>query len=260
MYIDFNKYQATGNDFVMIDNRIENKIFNDEKLIQKLCDRKFGVGADGLILISEDSETDFRMRYFNSDGREASMCGNGGRCAVAFAKKLKLTSSDAVRFIAVDGLHEAIILKNTIRLKMINVVDYKKIGENYFIQTGSPHHVGFYSDLKEIDVLNEGRKIRYSVKYEPEGANINFVEYIDNLIHIRTYERGVENETLSCGTGSVAAAVATYLEYESTEQSFHLQAPGGKLKVSFKKPTKGNFENVWLEGPATLVFSGKIEA
>ncbi len=258
MYIDFNKYQATGNDFVMIDNRIENTIFNDEKLIQKLCDRKFGVGADGLILISVDPETDFRMRYFNSDGKEASMCGNGGRSAVAFAKKLKLTSSDEVRFKAVDGLHEAIILKETIRLKMIDVVDYKKIGENYFIQTGSPHHVGFYSDLQEIDVLKEGRNIRYSEKYKPEGANINFVEYMDGLIHIRTYERGVENETLSCGTGSVAAAVATYLEYDSTEQCFNLQAPGGKLKVSFEK-SKGIFENVWLEGPATFVFSGKFE-
>lgn len=260
MYIDFTKYQATGNDFVMIDNRIENTVFNDERLIQKLCDRKFGVGADGLILISEDPKTDFRMRYFNSDGKEASMCGNGGRSAVAFAKKLKLTSSDEVRFMAVDGLHEAIVQEDIIRLKMIDVVGYEKVGKNYFIQTGSPHHIEFRSDLQNIDVLSEGRNIRYSEKYKPEGANINFVEYIDDLIHIRTYERGVENETLSCGTGSVAAAIATYLEYGSTEQCFNLQAPGGKLKVSFKKSAKGNFENVWLEGPAKYVFSGKIEA
>ncbi len=259
MYIDFYKYQATGNDFVMIDNRIENDVFKNEKIIQSLCDRRFGVGGDGLILVSEDPETDFKMRYFNADGKEASMCGNGGRSAVAFAYKLNMISSDHVQFTAVDGLHEAIRSNNIIKLKMIDVVDIVKNGDNYFIQTGSPHHVEFQTDIDEIDVYKLGRDIRNSKLYQPDGTNVNFVEFKDGIINIRTFERGVENETLSCGTGSVAATIAVSLKYGGSGNSYDLHAPGGKLKVSFERSSDGNFRNVWLEGPATFVFSGKFK-
>ncbi|MDX2443376.1 MAG: diaminopimelate epimerase [Bacteroidales bacterium] len=259
MYIDFYKYQATGNDFVMIDNRIENDVFKDEKIIQSLCDRRFGVGGDGLILVSEDPETDFKMRYFNADGKEASMCGNGGRSAVAFAYKLNMISSDHVQFTAVDGLHEAIRSNNIIKLKMIDVVDIVKNGDNYFIQTGSPHHVEFQTDIDEIDVYKLGRDIRNSKLYQPDGTNVNFLEFKDGIINIRTFERGVENETLSCGTGSVAATIAVSLKYGGSGKSYDLHAPGGKLKVSFERSSDGNFRNVWLEGPATFVFSGKFK-
>ena len=259
MYIEFSKYQATGNDFVMIDNRFGSFVWDDEMVIQNLCDRKFGIGADGLILISDDTEADFEMRYFNADGKEASMCGNGGRCAVSFANELNLVTSDHARFNAVDGVHEAYIENNNIRLKMIDVSEFKKNGDNYFIQTGSPHHVGFYSDIEKIDVLKEGEFIRNSEIYKPDGSNVNFVEYKDGIVYIRTFERGVEDETLSCGTGSVAAAIAVALKYGSTKNVYSLNAPGGQLKVSFEKSSDGTFRNIWLEGPATFVFSGKIK-
>ncbi len=256
MYIDFYKYQATGNDFVMIDNRIENDVFKNEKIIQSLCDRRFGVGGDGLILVSEDPETDFKMRYFNADGKEASMCGNGGRSAVAFAYKLNMISSDHVQFTAVDGLHEAIRSNNIIKLKMIDVVDIVKNGDNYFIQTGSPHHVEFQTDIDEIDVYKLGRDIRNSKLYQPDGTNVNFVEAMgDGSFSVRTYERGVENETLSCGTGVTAVAIALFETGKTSLSKVTIKTLGGLLKVRFTK-TDAGYINVFLEGPATFVYKG----
>ena len=170
-----------------------------------------------------------------------------------------MVTTGHARFNAVHGMHEAFILNNNIRLKMIDVSGFKKIGDNYFIQTGSPHHVGFYSDIKKIDVFKEGKFIRNSEIYKPDGSNVNFVEYKEGTVYIRTYERGVEDETLSCGTGSVAAAIAVAHKYDSSENVYSLNAPGGQLKVSFEKSSDGTFRNIWLEGPATFVFSGKIK-
>lgn len=264
MELQFEKYQATGNDFVMIDNR---ELLFDEKnesKIKKICDRRFGIGADGLILISDHDELDFEMKYFNSDGKEGSMCGNGGRCAATFAQKLKLSSNKYLSFKAIDGNHKAQILENSVRLKMSDVLLSKKIGKWYFLDTGSPHIVEFVSKLNEINVKKEGQEIRFDKKFRPAGVNVNFVEYKEKVVHIRTYERGVENETYSCGTGSVAAAISVYLNFEPErtkegQQEYEIQAPGGRLKVNFEKDEGAGYRNIWLEGPATFVYSGTIK-
>ncbi len=260
MIIKFYKYHGTGNDFILIDNR--NKDINlTERHIKFLCDRHFGIGADGLMLLENDDSLDFKMRYFNSDGKEGTMCGNGGRCIVAFAKKLNIIENKTV-FKAVDGAHEAEIRgADDVSLKMIDV-DVENISnelEEYFLNTGSPHHVKFINaDIDNIDVYNEGRKIRYSNKYAPEGTNVNFVQRIDTgIIKVRTYERGVENETLSCGTGVTASAIATFLYNGNNHREFKVLTKGGTLFVSFDYDKK--FKNVYLSGPATYVFSGEID-
>ena len=259
MYQYFYKYQATGNDFVMIDNRQNNFNGSNYSLIRKLCDRRFGIGSDGLILISNDPLYDFNMRYFNADGKEASMCGNGGRCAVAFARHLKIFRGDHVSFSAVDGEHEAYMDTETVNLKMIDVLKTEEVKHGIFMETGSPHYVELCSDIEQINVLKNGMAIRNSEDFKPGGTNVNFVEYKDDIIHIRTYERGVENETLSCGTGSVAAALAISIKYKDNKKSYPLKAPGGNLKVSFEQKSDGSFRNIWLEGPVARVFAGKIE-
>ncbi len=259
MYQIFYKYQATGNDFVMIDNRQNDFNGSNQALIRKLCDRRFGIGADGLILISNDPLVDFNMRYFNADGKEASMCGNGGRCAVAFARYLNIFQGEHVTFLAVDGEHEAYLSAEVVKLKMIDVSKTEEIKEGIFMETGSPHYVEFCSDIDQINVFEEGTKIRNSDIFGPGGTNVNFVEYKDEIVHIRTFERGVENETLSCGTGSVAAALAVSLKYRNDKKAYPLKAPGGNLVVSFEQKPDGSFRNIWLEGPASHVFEGKIE-
>lgn len=259
MYQIFYKYQATGNDFVMIDNRQNDFNGSNQALIRKLCDRRFGIGADGLILISNDPLVDFNMRYFNADGKEASMCGNGGRCAVAFARYLNIFQGEHVTFLAVDGEHEAYLSAEVVKLKMIDVSKTEEIKEGIFMETGSPHFVEFCSDIDHINVFEKGMKIRNSDIFGPGGTNVNFVEYKDEIVHIRTFERGVENETLSCGTGSVAAALAVSLKYRNDKKAYPLKAPGGNLVVSFEQKPDGSFRNIWLEGPASHVFEGKIE-
>ncbi|MEA1897091.1 MAG: diaminopimelate epimerase [Bacteroidota bacterium] len=263
MELQFEKYEATGNDFVMIDNR--NSVFDekDETKIKQICDRRFGIGADGLILIGEHENLDFEMKYFNSDGKEGTMCGNGGRCAAAFARKLKLSNSKHLFFKAIDGTHEAHITLNSIRLKMSDVSGADKIEKWCFLDTGSPHIVEFVNNLNEVNVKKKGREIRLHEKFRPAGVNVNFVEYKEKIVHIRTYERGVENETFSCGTGSVAAAISVYLNFDShktgkQKQEYEIQAPGGELKVSFETDEDSGYRNIWLEGPATHVFSGTI--
>ena len=259
MKIHFAKYQGTGNDFVMIDNRKDYFPKKDIKLIENLCDRRFGIGADGLILLEHDSDTDFRMVYYNSDGNESSMCGNGGRCLVAFAKSLNLID-DETDFIATDGLHHASVLENgSISLQM-KEVDFVKIESDYvFLNTGSPHHVMMVDDLKNYDVKNKGAEIRYSDLYGKPGSNVNFVNQIsENHFALRTYERGVEDETLSCGTGATAAAIAMHATGKTSAHHIYLDVEGGKLEVSFVKEGD-KYTNVFLKGPATFVFEGEIE-
>jgi diaminopimelate epimerase len=259
MKAKFYKYQGTGNDFVMIDNRQNVFPKNNTKLIEELCDRRFGIGADGLILLENDNSTDFKMVYYNSDGNESSMCGNGGRCLVAFAKKMSVIDNETT-FIATDGLHHATVLENGIVSLHMKDVDAVKIHEDYiFLNTGSPHHVTLVDDLEYFDVKNNGAKIRYGELYGKAGSNVNFVKQIsENHFAVRTYERGVEDETLSCGTGVTAVAIAMNATEKTTANKIQLDVQGGKLEVSFEK-NNGIYSNVHLIGPATFVFEGEIE-
>jgi len=255
--IKFYKYQGAGNDFVMIDNR-ENLFPIHTATIAKLCDRNFGIGGDGLILLENDAELDFKMVYFNSDGNESTMCGNGGRCIVRFAHDLEV-ASDNMTFNAIDGLHHAKVDGETIRLQMINIDEVEDHDRYLFMNTGSPHHVEFVNNVKEVDVFNRGKSIRYGAPYYEKGSNVNFVEVLpDNQLKIRTYERGVENETLACGTGITAAAIASYVRGFVKSNDIAVQALGGKLSVNFEEKNN-TFENVWLNGPAVRVFEGEID-
>ncbi|MDR5589757.1 diaminopimelate epimerase [Christiangramia sp. SM2212] len=260
MKLTFYKYQGTGNDFVMIDNRDNKFSKNDTKLVNHLCDRKFGIGGDGLILLenSEDPQDDFKMVYFNADGNESSMCGNGGRCLVAFAKHLEIIK-DSARFTAIDGIHDAVIESGIVSLKMQDVNHLEIEKDFLFMDTGSPHHVIFTDNVSEIDLKKEGSEIRYSDRYKANnGTNVNFVEPIsEDTFSVRTYERGVEDETLSCGTGVTAVALAAYRSKRTNSDKVKLITPGGELSVKFSESEKG-FSNVWLSGPAELVFKGEI--
>ena len=259
MQVEFYKYEGTGNDFVMIDNRSNFFPKENVSLIAHLCDRRFGIGGDGLILLENDSETDFRMVYYNSDGNQSSMCGNGGRCLVAFAKKLNVIS-DSCTFIATDGLHHATIAENgQVSLQMIDVSTVK-IAEDYvFLNTGSPHHVQLVENLENYNIKENGAAIRYGELYGKTGSNVNFVKQISaNTFSLRTYERGVEDETLSCGTGATAVAIAMNVTGKTNATAIHLNVQGGKLEVSFDKNDE-QFTNVFLKGPAEFVFKGEIE-
>ena len=259
MKLTFYKYQGTGNDFVMVDNRDLKISKNDTKLINHLCDRKFGIGADGLILLenSEDYKDNFKMVYFNADGNESSMCGNGGRCLVAFAQFLGLVKNSA-RFTAIDGVHDARIEEGIVSLKMQDVKSISKEEDFLFLNTGSPHHVIFSENIGLKDIKKEGAQIRYSDLYANGGTNVNFVETLtSDSFSVRTYERGVEDETLSCGTGVTAVALAAYESGKTKSEKVNLITPGGKLAVSFKKSENG-FTDIWLSGPAVQVFKGEI--
>lgn len=255
MNLTFYKYQGTGNDFVMIDNRT--KTFPKEKtdIISQICDRHFGIGADGIILIENDDFYDFRMIYFNADGSE-TFCGNGGRCAVAFAKNLKIIQ-DTTKFLAVDGAHIASVQNDIISLKMIDV-DQIKVNENsVFAFTGTQHHVEMVTDLENFPVFEKGREIRY--QYENPGSNVNFVQQInENTFRVRTYEKGVEDETLACGTGVTAVAIAMHKTKKTASNSINLPVEGGILEVTFEEEN-GCYKNVFLKGPAKFVFQGNID-
>jgi diaminopimelate epimerase len=254
----FYKYQGTGNDFIIVDNRETCFTFNESQIAQ-YCHRKYGVGADGFILLEKDSEVDFSMIYYNSDGKESSMCGNGGRCIVAFAYHLGIIKQKTV-FKAIDGLHEAIVEENEyIKLKMIDV---SNVSENDFgiqLNTGSPHIIVFKNSLENIDIVKEARKIRNHDSYVQKGINVNFVVENTDDLTIRTYERGVEDETLSCGTGVTAAVIASHFKHKSNVNFYskEIHTQGGTLKVSFNIH-EGKYQDVWLEGPAVKVFEGKI--
>lgn len=255
--MQFYKYQGTGNDFIMLDNRNE-QFTPTTEYIAFLCHRRFGIGADGLILIEKDATYDFRMVYYNSDGNEGSMCGNGGRCAVKFAYDLGIFT-EKTTFIAVDGEHEAVVDGENVSLKMIDVTTVEQQANFDFMNTGSPHYVTFKENLANLDVFTEGKAIRYSDEWMKRGGtNVNFVELQkENTISVRTYERGVEDETYSCGTGVTACAIAAYL-------NFHYQPPikirvlGGNLTVDFKAKSTSQFGDIYLIGPAVRVFEGNI--
>ncbi|HEX8562586.1 MAG TPA: diaminopimelate epimerase [Flavobacterium sp.] len=258
MELTFYKYHGTGNDFVMVDNRDDHFPKNDTTLVAHLCNRRFGIGADGLILLENDKNSDFRMIYYNSDGNLSSMCGNGGRCIVAFAKKLGIISSET-NFIATDGPHFATINdKGAVALQMKDV-DEVAISDNHiFVDTGSPHHIEFRSDLRNVDIKEQGAAIRYSALYGQSGSNINFVQQDSpDTFSVRTYERGVEDETLSCGTGVTAVAIAMNAINKTSADVVTLNVEGGKLEVSFSKDGQ-TYTNVFLKGPAVFVFEGKI--
>jgi diaminopimelate epimerase len=259
MQLIFYKYQGTGNDFIMVDNRLELFPKENTQLIEKLCDRRFGIGADGLILLENHANYDFKMVYFNSDGNESSMCGNGGRCLVAFAQQLGIIQ-DTAAFEAVDGYHFATIASDQLISLQMKDVHAVAVHDSYmFLNTGSPHHIQLVDDLKNYPVKTEGAKIRYSQLYGDAGSNVNFVTQIDsNHFAVRTYERGVEDETLSCGTGVTAVAIAMYEAGKTTSNVIDLQVEGGKLQVQFKKH-EGNYTAVFLTGPATFVFEGTID-
>jgi diaminopimelate epimerase len=251
MPIKFYKYQGTGNDFVMVDDR--QKTFRiDQKYIESLCNRRFGIGADGLILLQNDPEYDFRMVYFNADGHEGSMCGNGGRCTVRFAEDLGVFKNKT-RFIAIDGEHLAQADDAEIHLKMGEVHSLERQEEYDFMNTGSPHYVCYVPDIEQVDVFNEGRRIRYSEEWlNRGGTNVNFVQIVDkNTIYVRTYERGVEDETYSCGTGVTACAISASMRF-GMKSPINILTKGGNLRVKFDN----KLSNIYLIGPAVRVFEG----
>lgn len=255
MQITFHKYQGTGNDFVMIDDREETFPVDSKEAIAFLCDRKMGVGADGVILIQNHSELDFKMIYFNPDGSK-SLCGNGSRCAIAFAEALGIIN-DKTTFETTDGVHDAFIEGDIYHFHLHDVSEWEKVGNDWFINTGSPHHIQVVDDLQSVDIIPQGQAIRYSEKYQPNGTNVNFVEKGEQGIKVRTYERGVENETLSCGTGVTACALsASFMNYESP---VNVETLGGQLTVSFVKKNDNQFEDIYLAGPAKKVYEGIVE-
>ena len=260
MKIPFSKYHGTGNDFIIIDNRM----IHWEPTVQQvasLCDRHFGIGADGLMLLSLSSGFDFAMTYYNSDGNESTLCGNGGRCMTAFARSLGLIEKSA-HFRAVDGSHAAEIsgtgAGSSYRIKMKDTQIGEVYGDGVFIDTGSPHFVKFVQDAAQTDVFNSGKALRHDARFTPGGANIDFVEVQPDALFVRSYERGVEDETLSCGTGVTASALAAAAANHPHQGFYHIKTLGGALKVSFIQAGE-RFTDIWLEGPATFVFKGEIE-
>jgi diaminopimelate epimerase len=257
MQLNFYKYQGTGNDFIILDNRTKNFTLTTEQ-INFLCNRRFGIGADGLMLLNQSNTYDFEMKYYNADGNESTMCCNGGRCLVKFANDIGLKKEN-YHFIAIDGPHEAHFEKNGwVDLQMKNVDNIEHYYGDFLLNTGSPHYVKIVTDIDNYEVFKEGRAIRFSKDFEKEGINVNFVEMVnEDTITVRTYERGVESETLSCGTGVTAAALV-FAHNDAGFNRIEVNTLGGKLAVEFDKLGE-NFSNIWLCGPATFVFKGEIE-
>ena len=258
MEIKFYKYQGTGNDFVIMDNRTGEYDALASGQIKKLCDRRFGIGADGLMLLNNKSGFDFEMIYYNSDGRLSSMCGNGGRCIVRFAKDIGINKT-LYSFLATDGPHDAEIMENNIiRLKMQDVSAVEERNGNFILNTGSPHFIKFWTDVRNMDVVKKGRDIRYSDAFAAAGINVNFAEITDDdSIYMRTYERGVEDETLSCGTGVTAAALVS-AHNDNGFNAVDVQTRGGRLTVEFNKIDDQTFTDIYLCGPAKFVFCGTV--
>jgi len=256
MNIQFHKYQGAGNDFIIIDNRSLFFDYFNHKLIQSLCDRKLGIGADGLILLQDVINYDFEMVYFNADGHLGSMCGNGGRCVVDFAKQLNIFEKEC-HFLACDGPHLANWTSSNVSLRMQNVEEIESGEDYFFLDTGSPHYVKFVKDIESINVFEEGQKIRYNERFKNGGTNVNFVQIKDQKLYIRTYERGVEDETLACGTGVVASVLSAYGAKLISNNSVEVIALGGDLKVNFEK--KDHYHSIDLVGPYNFVFKGEIK-
>jgi diaminopimelate epimerase len=257
MKISFAKYHGAGNDFILIDNRAGAIQLTHEQ-VAHLCHRHFGIGADGLMLLETAERADFRMVYYNSDGDESTMCGNGGRCIAAFAHRLGIIQ-EHTKFIAIDGPHEARLRPGgIIDLHMQDVAGIAHYEDHSILNTGSPHYVVWVSDVQHTDVFNAGRKLRYSEPFMPKGINVNFVQRLNDGLWVRTYERGVEGETLSCGTGVTAAAIAA-TGHATGSFKTGIQTPGGILEVSFVKDSPDSAKQVVLTGPAVFVFEGSVE-
>ncbi len=256
MLIPYKKYHGTGNDFIMIDNR-ELGLKLSKSQIAQLCNRRFGIGADGLILLEIDSDT-VKMVYYNSDGAPSSMCGNGGRCFVTFCQNLEVLSESS-EFLAVDGMHPFKMAGDEVSLKMGDVDSIESIGDAVYMDTGSPHYVTMVDEVLDINIINDAHKIRYNERFSAEGTNVNFVEMMDGITHIRTYERGVEDETLSCGTGATACAIAMHHLGHVSETDVPVKVLGGKVSIAFAPQPDGSYTNIWLTGPTTHVFDGTIK-
>ena len=258
MKIKFQKYQGTGNDFIIINNNRLSFPNKNKDLIKHLCDRKFGIGSDGLILINPSEKTDFEMIYFNSDGNLGSMCGNGARCSVKFAQNQKIIKSNTI-FNACDGNHNATINKDLITLSMKPVDKIKTFNNDLFLDTGSPHYIRFVENIEGFNVYNEGKLIRNSSEFKDEGVNVNFVQIIsENEFSVRTFERGVEDETLSCGTGVTAVALAMVHLKKTNSKKLKIKTRGGELTVEFNNSENG-YSEIYLTGSVKMIFSGEIE-
>ncbi|MFI5172903.1 MAG: diaminopimelate epimerase [Chitinophagales bacterium] len=260
MQLKFYKYQGTGNDFIIFDNRDHNISVQKNKWFVQICDRRFGIGADGVMLLNNKAGYDFEMVYFNADGNESSMCGNGGRCMIQFAASLGMVKEN-YRFLAVDGAHDAYIKGSEVYLKMNDVNEIVCAGDYYELDTGSPHYVTFTTGLNGLDIKSGGAEIRFSEPYRKSGINVNFLEEKGDELFIRTYERGVEDETLSCGTGVTASAIIYAIKKDLPvgKHLVGLNTIGGKLKVQLTKIDNNSFSDIWLIGPAEKVFEGTIE-
>jgi len=260
MLLQFHKYQGTGNDFIIVDNRNNEYSSLTTKQINDLCNRRFGIGADGLMLLNERTGYDFEMKYYNADGKEGSMCGNGGRCMIKFAYHLNI-HRELYHFLAIDGRHDAEIdVDGIVSLKMKDVKEVYKFHGDTILNTGSPHYVKLVPNVMEYDVYKKGNEIRNSKEFQEEGINVNFVEQLreSDKIIVRTYERGVEDETLSCGTGVTAAALVCY-HNENGFNDVEVKTLGGILTVEYDRIDDDKYENIWLCGPAEKVFEGSIE-
>lgn len=255
MQTKFYKYQGTGNDFILFDNRSLTFNKDNTKRIQALCDRKFGIGSDGLMLLESHNDMDFKLVFYNPDASQ-SFCGNGTRCAVTLANKLGMIGSKGT-IEATDGIHDVTIDKNGVGVHMRDVSEIRTYGNDLWLNTGSPHYIVFVDDVNKVDVVVEGRKIRYAEPWAQAGTNVNFVEVDNEGLKIRTYERGVENETLSCGTGVTAAAIAAHYTGKISTNNIKVTTLGGDLKVDLKKEGSG-YANIWLKGPAVEVFEGLV--
>ena len=259
MWLDFYKYEATGNDFIVIDNRKQLFDITNNYLVQRLCNRKFGIGSDGLLILQSHNLYDFEMIYLNLDGKIGSFCGNGARCMILFAHKLHLFKNKTL-FWSIDGLHQGYLknTKNEVTIKMKDIERINYHNNDFIIDSGSPHYIKFEPDIKSIDIVKEGRKIRNDNAFKGEGINVNFVTIIDNKLHIRTYERGVEDETLSCGTGAVASSVAYSIKNRYyNDNQVKLNTLGGSLEVEFEK-IDNRYQNIYLKGNVREVFNGRI--
>lgn len=275
MMLTLYKYQGAGNDFLIADNRDGTLRLSPEQ-VARLCDRRYGVGADGLMLLETSDRYDFRMVYYNSDGSGGMMCGNGGRCIVAFAADRGVKNFE---FEAADGYHCAEILSDdgiikTVRLKMTDVLEIKAYeslegipmpSKGYFLNTGTRHYVRFVDDVEHCDVVSEGRQIRYASEFMPEGANVNFVEPCGDVLKVRTYEKGVEDETNACGTGIVASCLAAWSSRAMEPQHmgpdrfrYDVRAKRDALAVEFTQKEDMLAADVWLTGPAAYVAEIKV--
>lgn len=254
----FTKYHGTGNDFIMIDDRDRSFDISDQRLIASMCSRRFGIGADGLILLRLLDGYDFEMVYFNADGAQSSMCGNGGRCLVHFAYKLGLFEKSC-KFLAIDGDHEALVnADETVKLKMSDVGELTQVGEDYVLDTGSPHYIKVVDEALQEDIYALGQQIRYSETFAEEGINVNFISKDDKGLVVCTYERGVEDETLSCGTGVTASAIVTHqVNPDEYPSPIAIVTKGGDLRVYFQRTSDGQYTDIWLEGPAVSVYTGQ---